>query len=155
MGLLESFALDPPRFGIQWKTASKAFEFRMGSKLQDGTGYYFTIDRTHVYVAQGPALNMLDLITSIQFLRKKTWTTLTPDDIDEVELRHLGKPILYAQREGDRWTDKNHRLVRKDIETLLNGAINAQTQKMIDDPKQATQLKKQIQDHSLSLTKPI
>lgn len=143
-GTLESFALDPPRFGVQWKTGSKAYEFWVGSSLRDGTGYYFTIDKTHVFVANGPALHILDLIKSFQSLRKKTWTNLTIDDVDEITLKQRRKAVLYAQREGNHWTDRKHHVIKKDIDSFLNHALGAQSERMIDDPKQAASLRKLI-----------
>ncbi len=141
-GSLESFDLNPPRFALKWKTPEKDYVIQVGGRLKDLSGYYFTTTGDQVYIARGSSLKLLEMIQSFPFIRKRTWTHLSPDSVDEIEIFHQGKPVLYAQRDGDTWADRNHKMIKRDLDSFLNGSVLAQTKSFIDDEKEAIKLKK-------------
>jgi hypothetical protein len=143
-GSLESFGLEPPRFAVRWSTPQGSHEFRLGSALKDRTGNYFTLDGQSVFVVSGPAVKMLSLIESFQWLRKRSWATLNADNIDEIELSRKGKLLIYAQREGNRWTDRQHRELKQDINSFLINLTATQSDRLVDDATSADRLKKEL-----------
>ncbi len=144
-GSLESLGLDPPQFAIRWTTENTDSEIRIGSPLRDGSGYYFTRDGVQSFVASGSVFKMLGLIDTFDFLRKRTWTLLAADEVDEIHLRGPGKKAIYAQREGSQWTDQEHHTVKKEIGIFLNTLVASQAEKFIDDPMEAKKLKNYVQ----------
>lgn len=152
-GTLESFGLDPPRFAIRWKAnlpgGDRVFELRTGVQAGNSSKVYVTLDGSNVLVGSGSAFRILNLIDSIHTLRNKNWSSIEADDVDEIEFRRKGRSLFYAQRDGNEWTDRRHRPVRKDTETLLSRITDAQAEGLIDNPQKATLLKNWIQNHSV------
>ncbi|MEO7163749.1 MAG: DUF4340 domain-containing protein [Bdellovibrionia bacterium] len=152
-GSLESLGLDPPRFVVRLKTNSNIHEFRIGTLSDDKLGNYFTTDQKKVIIASGSALKMLPMIKNFEYLRDRSWTPFSPDDVDEFILSDRGKPFFYAQREGSQWNDKNHRPItfaaqnkfkesaRQDAESLLKTLTEIQPLGFIDDPVQVEEIK--------------
>jgi hypothetical protein len=143
-GPLESLGLKPPRFAIRLRTQTGLVEFQAGSKVRGQNGYYFTVDGQHAFVATGSTFQMLDMIESAEFLRKRTWTLVSADDIDEIRIRKKNLASLYAQREGNVWTNEKHQPIKKNIETFLSKVTSAQAQKFIDDPVKTKNIQKLI-----------
>lgn len=148
-GPLESFDLNPPRFVIRVTTQKTACELRVGSLLPTRQERYITLDGKKVWLASGGAFfKLLDGIQSIQFLRNRSWTALTVDDVDEMELKRFyspdGRPkgSLYAQRDGDQWTDHRHQVIHPDLNPILNRIITPQAETLIDIPDPTKKLKK-------------
>jgi hypothetical protein len=139
-GSLDSFGLNPPQFAFQWRTESGSFEFQIGSKLHDGKQRYFTIDGEHVYVVNGSALRLIDQIQSYQSLRKQKWINLDVDDVDEIEVYYRNKPALYAQREGDIWTNQQHKPLKQDVNSLLTHLIDTHVAQFVDDHSQSNKI---------------
>lgn len=118
-GTLESLGLDPPRFSIRWVIPRKSFEFHLGSSLKNRPEAFFTLDKHHVYIASGPTIGLLNALEDFQMLRRKIWSSIDFDQVDELEIFHQGKQFLYAQREGDEWTDRHHKVIQKQNVSLL------------------------------------
>lgn len=140
-GTLDSFGLDPPRFSIRWIIPNKSFEFHLGSNLKKSLEAYFTVDKHHVYIASGPSIGLLNALENFQILRRKIWSSLDSDQVDEIEIFHQGKPFLYAQREGDEWTDRRHKVIRKqNISQLLDDLTSSEALDFIDDAHENSKL---------------
>jgi hypothetical protein len=157
-GSLESFGLNPPAFAFRWKTPTHSYELRLGFlvKTQGGNNIerYMTLDGISVHIASGTTLRLIEQIQSIQSLRKKEWTTLDADDIDEIEifrpafhpsLRPVGaktkaKRALFAQREGDRWTNQQHQALSADISSFLIFLSGSPVLQFIDSKTQVRQI---------------
>jgi hypothetical protein len=147
-GPLDSYGLNPPKFAIRWKTHDQTFEFLMGQPAPHDLGTYFSVDGETVYIAKGPAFRMLNMITSFEFLRHRPWTTLSADDIDEIQILKNGKTDWYAQREGDLWTNAAHKKTGRNISKILNSITQTRPLQMVDDKQQAHFIHKEIQKHS-------
>jgi len=146
-GSLESLGLDPPLFSIRWRSGPQDSEIRVGLPLKDGSGTYFSFKGGSPMIATGSTFKMLSFIDSFDFLRRKTWATITADDVDEIQLRVQSRDSLYAQREGTQWTNEKHLPLKKDILKLLNHVTTAQAIEFIDDSVRAESLTKLIQSH--------
>ena len=154
-GSLNSLGLDPPRFVIRLKTNSAIHEFRVGGLSDDKLGnYLITSDQKEVMIASGSALKMLPMISNFEYLRDRSWTPFSADDVDEIILSDQGKPFFYAQREGSQWNDKDHRPItlaiqpklkqtaNKDAESLLRALTEVQSIGFIDDPIQRAHIQR-------------
>lgn len=148
---LESFELAPPHWIVQWKSSqgNQSFQFQLGAQLNQTHGYYWITDGNQIWVAQGSTFKLLERIQSFEDLRKRTWTHLLPDSVDEIELKNQGKPFFYAQREGDQWTDKNHRPVKPDIELILQSTLLANCESFVDETEKAQKLHALLEKKSL------
>ncbi len=150
-GPLESFRLNPPLFAIRIKTEKNALDLQVGSLLHQNQKRYISLDGKIVYIASGTGLELLEMIHSIHFLRKKNWSLFIADDVDEMELTYPSqpqKPKLYAQREGDQWTDQRHQVVPRDFNRILNHITQVQADQLIDNSIQADELRKFIHSSS-------
>jgi hypothetical protein len=141
-GSLESLGLDPPRFAIRWVTPQKSYEFRIGLADRKTFHRYLTVDGKKVFTVSGSTARILESLESFKSLRKRTWSILTADDVDEIELRSQGKAYFYAQREGDAWTDRLHRPVKADVNSLLSDLTTTHILEFVDNPENASELKK-------------
>ncbi len=158
-GALDTYGLNPPQFAIRWVTPEKSWEFRLGAyspasanktQSQSGVstaGYFISLDGKTIYIARSPAFTLLQMIDSVQFIRRNIWTKLTPDDVDEIQIFIRGKQSFYAQREGDRWTNSKHQMIKKNLEAPLQQLVLARTQEFIDDPDLAQSVKKNLENH--------
>ncbi|MEK6579562.1 MAG: DUF4340 domain-containing protein, partial [Bdellovibrionota bacterium] len=116
LGPLTSFGLDPPRFALRWRTPNHSFELRMGDAVQGSESVFYgqissesgLIQATPI-VLKGSAQKLLGYISNFSKIRRLTLSMLTSDDVDEFLLKRQGKIMLFAQRDGDLWTDKKHR----------------------------------------------
>lgn len=147
-GTLESFGLAPPLFAVGFKTASENQEFFVGNAKGDQS--FISFGNT-TYLASGAALKMIRLIRSFQNLRRTSWTTLTPDDIDEIFVSKLGKPLLklYAQREGERWTDIKHQTLQKNMDEFLEQIILSHVSGFNDDAAFFKQIQTKVLEHPI------
>jgi hypothetical protein len=143
-GSLASFQLSPPRFGIQLKTKENFFEFKIGAKIDQHPESYLILGDSDVYIASGSTLRMLDLIQDFSALRKKTWTTLIPDDVDQIELKRNHKVFFYAQREGSLWTSRTHQKLKSDLNSLIQKATRTPTIGFIDHEDTANKIRNVI-----------
>ena len=91
-----------------------------------------------------PRLRLVAELSSFDRLRQRLWSNTAADDFDELELKRKGKPILYAQRERDRWTDRNHKLVKRDAGRILSRLVGATIRGFIDDPLVASKTSEKI-----------
>lgn len=141
-GGLESFGLNPPRFAIQWKVPNRVHELRLGDSLKIPGQSYMTLDGHNVYVASGSAIRLLSMIDSFDSLRKKDWSDLSADDVDEVSVYRSKKAVFYAQREGERWTDRRHRPVRvaTRMSSTLEELVRFRPERLIDEEAEVTRL---------------
>lgn len=141
-GPAESFGLVPPRFALRWL----GNELRIGAPVRDGSESYAQIGE-RVVMVKGAALQMLGVLENFDHLRQIT--LLAPyaaDDFDEVEL-FRGKTLeLYAQREGDSFTDRNHKPVKAKVGELLELLTHARIQTFIDDPAMSQKLSSAVQE---------
>jgi hypothetical protein len=146
-GSMESYGLNPPRFAVQWKLPDRAFELQLGNSLKSPGKSYLTLDGQTIYIASGSAIRLLDLIESFDSLRKKDWSDLRTDDVDQISVYRAGNPVFYAQREGDRWTDRKHQtlLAAADLSGALEEIIRHQPRRMIDDPSEKARIQHKIQ----------
>jgi hypothetical protein len=143
-GTLDSFQLDPPWFGIQWRTSDQAFEIEIGSALKDSEQRFIRLNRKQIYLAQGSSFKLLQHLESFQKLRKSRWSDLNADDIDEVVIQIPGKSKIYAQREGTQWTDKNHRALHQNFDSILSLLTESHSKQIIDQADQARHLQQKI-----------
>lgn len=134
----ESMGLSPARFSLKWRTATAEFKFLLGTPLDHNPARRFIkLEDSPPLIASGSTLAMLDQIRSFDFLRKRTWTLLNADEVDEIELLRGGKSFFYAQREGDLWTDRAHQPIHKrakvDVDALLTQLTGTSVDHFIDD----------------------
>jgi len=141
-GPLSGFLLDPPLFAFRLKTSQGDTEIRVGSAVPHSSSTYLSLDGKKVWIADGFAFRMLGEMSSFSVLRKKTWTQIHDDLIDEVEVFQKGKSILYAQREGAIWTDRVHRHLKSDLNQTLKGLTQSSAQGWIDAAEDASLIKK-------------
>ena len=147
-GPLEALGLDPPLFSLRWETPDSQHELRVGSRLKGKGSSYVQKGTSEPYIGSGSALRLLDLIESFPFLREKSWSIWTSDDVDEIEIKQPGKPVFYAQREGSQWTDRKHKEVKKNMDQFLETLTTAQSLGFIDDPRESDELTKYVEAHS-------
>jgi hypothetical protein len=145
-GTLESFGLNPPRFALQWKLPDRAFELQVGDSPHLGKSYLI-LEGQRIYIGSGSAIRLLELIESFDSLRKKEWSDLRPDDVDEISIYKLGNLLFYAQREGDRWTDQKHRpvLAGSHLSETLEEVIRHRPLQLMDDPGERARIQRHIQ----------
>lgn len=150
-GNLETFRLKPPQYYVKWKTRDRAFEFKLGLKKNDpGNAYLTTPPDSPVWLVQGAAPRMFSLIDSFDSLRRKNWSLLSVDAVDEVEIRGPGLKTLYAQRDGPVWADHSHHPLALagagafKTDDFLKQITGAQAQKILDQPIEIKEWKKKI-----------
>ncbi|OFZ56374.1 MAG: hypothetical protein A2428_01375 [Bdellovibrionales bacterium RIFOXYC1_FULL_54_43] len=150
-GTPESLGLVPPRFAFRWLSKAGEMELRIGNPAGDATqhaemqGLAFASapPNPEIFTIRGSVLKMLAHIASFETLRQRTWATFPADDVDELELftgpSHR-KTLLYAQREGDVWTDRKHKPVKAQVEPFLEWLTTFKVAEFIDDEKLAHKL---------------
>jgi len=142
-GPLANFGLDPARFVLQWKLPDRAIEVRIGDELKDGAGVYAFLPGpppSAVFVANGAAVQMLELVTSFDVLRKRALLTWTSDDVDSIQLSRGNHEILFAQREGNAWGDRKDKKISKpDVAAIVDGLTHLRIKKFIDDLPEVTE----------------
>ncbi|MBI2712017.1 MAG: hypothetical protein HYX41_03995 [Bdellovibrio sp.] len=159
-GSEDAMNLSPPLFQIRWRTRDQEFQFQLGGVAKKDSDKRYVKLNQKLLLAWGSALPLLDQIQSFQYLRQPTWTLVSPDDIDEIELFRSGKPYFYAQREGDRWTDRKHRPVKVGrisdsekhhqwIEEALGQLTEGKVQEYVDNPLTKKELELQFQKTDL------
>lgn len=145
-GNLESYGLDPARIAIRCKLKDNSFEMQFGSSVGRTSKAYFNMSSRpgERWIVSGSALNLLGMIDQFQFLRKKTWLLTHSDDVDEIQVIQNGTLKFFAQREGEHWTDQKHRIIKKDIATLLEKFTSLQIDRFLDDQDEAKTREKWI-----------
>lgn len=165
-GTPESFGLANPVYILRWRVSEprssnaapsdpgtvhaqvfKQYELRLGSPVKGDDGSFQGLYASFgglpgkTFIVQGAMLKMLDMITSFQALRLPTVTTITSDDVDELEVkRPAKKQPFYAQRESSKWVDaKRQPITTMDVDGFLDQATHLRVLKFIDD---AAELKK-------------
>ena len=153
LGPLTSFGLDPPRFALRWRTPNHSFELRMGDAVQGSESVFYgqissesgLIQATPI-VLKGSAQKLLGYISNFSKIRRLTLSMLTSDDVDEFLLKRQGKIMLFAQRDGDLWTDKKHRTIRKiEVGKLLDQLTHIRIKDFVDESNLAREIGEAIQ----------
>lgn len=135
--------LNPPRYALKWEVrepeskTSKTFEAEIGNPVdpknpQSKESFGTFLPDTRILRVDGAALAMLDYLKSFETLRLQTLSPVASDDIDEIEISHGKKRVFYAQREGDRWTNEQHRAWKKDVGAFLERITHLRIQKFVD-----------------------
>ncbi|HLE00498.1 MAG TPA: DUF4340 domain-containing protein [Bdellovibrionota bacterium] len=147
----ESLGLVPPGFAFRWISKAGEMELRIGNPAGDATqhaemqGLAFASapPNPEVFTIRGSVLKMLAHIGSFETLRQRTWATFPADDVDELEL-FIGpsprKSRLYAQREGDVWTDRKHKPLKAQVGPFLEWLTTFKVAEFIDEEKLANKL---------------
>lgn len=164
-GTPESFGLAPPWYDLRWTVAgsTQEHELALGSpaKAQDGSfaGLYGRILQPatgpQTEVMNGSLLKMLELIPDFNALRLQRFVTFESDDVDEIEIYGGASPDvkanlkLYAQREGDHWTDARHKPLSQDLSSWLDQLSHLRIQRFVDDPAEAARLRRQPLLHAI------
>ncbi len=141
---LARFGLDPPSFALRWRTSDgKSHELDIGAQSdpKDG-GAYVRVPKIgdRVFSAQGAALAMLANLTEPQWIRERRFIPVDPDSVEEIS----GPKGFYVQRDGVRWADKKHKPIGRDLDLILDRALHQQIQGFVDDPVEATRLRKKL-----------
>jgi hypothetical protein len=149
-----SFGLNPPRYAIQWqawdKTGQKlkTYQTEIGNPvdLKQGNETYGTFPPSRkIYKVDGAAIAMLDYVKDFLSLRQSQLSPLTSDDVDEIVIENgCGKKLLYAQRDGDRWTNQNHKLWKKDVAGFLERMTHLRIKTFIDSQTQSDPLRNRL-----------
>ena len=148
-GPLGAFHLDPPRYAIQVTDQNKSSQLLIGDPIpnQTSSAYALIPGATTPWIISSPLLPLLRSMSSWKHLRKSTITFETPDDIDEITLLKDKKVILYAQRDGDTWTNESHQRIKPPIDSFLKKLLTTPPANLIEDSLQITQIKTFIQTH--------
>jgi hypothetical protein len=143
----ESFGLGTPGFTLHWKARPAGsenladFELRLGAPAPDNQGVYGQIiqhagvreNEPKVQVFRGAAIQMLSRIETFDSLRHAAWSTMAADDVDEIELK--GPSLaLYAQRDGDHWSDRKHHPLSAPVAEFLEQLTHLRILEFVDDP---------------------
>lgn len=148
-GPIESYGLLPPAFAIRWNGG----ELRVGSPGPEAFERFaeFRLDgkigsTPAIYRVKGSALEMLQHLESFTSVRQAVLVSpLTSDEVDELEVSKTGRNgKFYAQREGDVWTDRRHKPVRKDIDAFLETLTHARIQEFVDDRVAAEEIARKV-----------
>jgi hypothetical protein len=156
-----NYGLNPPRYEIQWQVMNletqklDSYELQIGnpttqSKTPDptaeGNGESFSIfpPSSDIYEANGASMAMLDFLKGFSTLRRETLSPIDSDDVDEIRVEKAGVKTLYAQRDGDKWTDEKHHPVKADVTSFLDRVTHLRILQFIDDTAQAQTLKKSL-----------
>jgi hypothetical protein len=142
------FGLYPPRYVIQWQALDagthqpRTFEIRIGSPVDPerapyGESFGILPPSPDIYRVNGATMAMLEYLKNFSGLRQEVLSTLESDDVDELELKQNARKLLYAQREGDRWTDEKHHRVKANAAALLDRITHLRIARFIDDPIEA------------------
>ena len=146
----ESQGLARPIFAIRWTTGTKEnrqeHELKLGALVQDQSsrGARFAAIRSmnqpeKVLVINGSVLKLLQHLDSFTTLRHAEWATEHIDDVDEAEFKVNGMLTLYAQREGESWTDRNERPLQFDVTGALQKILRARIIEFIEEPRSLAQ----------------
>ncbi|MEK6705505.1 MAG: DUF4340 domain-containing protein [Bdellovibrionota bacterium] len=147
-GPIESFGLLPPVFYLEWRTnkADKAEQWRLKLGLPEG-GKPFCIASAHamadsaVLTCTGAAIKMLDILDSFTAVRHRALSTITSDDVEEIEIFYGNKKsVFFAQREGLDWTNRKHRRLKANIDAFLDGVTHTRIKEFVDDPDETLRL---------------
>ncbi len=142
-GPAASFGLEPPRFALRWD----AGEVRIGSPTEHAEAYAVlpTLSPGRTYKVKGAALQMLSHLENFEYLRRQTFPTFGSDDVFEIEIKGGGKAPFYAQREGETWTDRKHRKLKKDAQFLVDQLSHARIKKFVDDGAESASIRKRFE----------
>lgn len=134
-----SFGLEPPHSAIRWRSGEQSFEVHFGEAGPKSQGRFARRPNNDVWIVSGATLGMLGTIESFDGLRKRTLTTLSSDDIDEVEVRVGGKQVFYAQRLSDGWANAKEMAYPEDFEDRLEGILKHPVEEFVDDAAKAAE----------------
>ena len=87
-------------------------------------------------------MSMLDFLKGFSTLRRETLSPIDSDDVDEIRVEKAGVKTLYAQREGDKWTDEKHRPVKADVAAFLIGSPICASFNLSTMPRKRRRLRK-------------
>ena len=152
---LKALGLAPPQFALRWRTLKGTQEIKVGTPSKDQSHVNITWDNKTAWLASGTFFTILSQIQSWQSLRAPTWVTESPDDIEEITIKTPKKTLFYAQRDGDRWDDASHHLIRIDVDQALDSLLQHPWKSLIDLSTELIPLQKIIQerpDYSITLS---
>ena len=132
-----SFALEPPIMGLKMSGGGKTYGINFGMPAPKNSGSYAYLPgppASRVIVANGSVLEMLNMVNQFDVLRRRTLSTLTSDEVDEVELWRGKKKLIYAQRQGDDWADSKQKKMRIPIQDVVEALTHLRIKSFVDDP---------------------
>ncbi len=147
-GPLESLGLATPRFALQWQStdSTQGFEVRIGTPKRGTGDAYAWVPGQPPFLVNGATLQMLEHLTHLSVLRNRLLAGgVGADEIEVIELK--GNSPFYAQREGAKWTDRSHKLLRKNIQAWIEGVAHARVSRFIDDASEAEKGRQAINAH--------
>ncbi len=156
-GPAASYGLEPPQFAIRATIASddstgadRVIELLIGTAARgtDSEEQFTRFARVPAYaqtmIIHGAAIQMLQMMTGFDSLRKKTVLTFSSDDVDELILNQgspeSAKEKLYTQRDGDSWTDRKHQPSKLGVRDRLDGLTHLRVREFVDDSERASKL---------------
>jgi hypothetical protein len=168
-GTPESFGLVPPLFSFRWKVAEphqgaapagsdtlqvqvfKDYELRLGSPVKGSDGNFEGLYASFggvpgkIFIVQGAMLKMLELVPNFQSLRLPTLSTISSDDVDELEVkRPSAKAAFYAQRESGQWVNAKHKAIQANVDAFLDQATHLRILHFIDSPTEIKSAESQL-----------
>lgn len=136
-----------PTFALRWNEAGGIpHTLELGSPSPDGGGWFALLadGASAVEIVSGSVPALLAHLDSFEALRRTRWSTVPADDIDEIEVRVRTKTRFYAQRDGDHWSDREHRKLPSNVQELLSGLMTAEVSRFLDDSSEAESARAQI-----------
>jgi hypothetical protein len=129
---------------LQWKVEGKEFELRVGLPTNGGKSVYAWVPGQAAFNASGATLQMLDYLSGINAVRLKNWVGVPEDEVDEIE-----SGDFYAQRDGDEWSDKNHKKLKASlhVKDWLEKLTHERVMSYVDDAEKAKKLRAQIESN--------
>ncbi len=150
-GPASSYGLEPPQFALRTTITpdtgsggpDRVLDLLIGTAArgtdsqEPSTRFARVPPFSQTMVVHGAAIQMLEMMTSFDSLRKRTVLSFSSDDVDELTLVQAGKEKLYAQRDGDTWTDRKHRKSKSSIREKLDSLTHLRIREFIDDADRA------------------
>ncbi|MGZ3687539.1 MAG: DUF4340 domain-containing protein, partial [Bdellovibrionota bacterium] len=147
----ESFGLSPPWFAVRMEGGGSVREIRLAAPELGKPPVFaqFPRDSEQVVQVEGAAIQMLKFIENFEVIRQRTLLTISSDEVDELELRKKGKEYFYAQRDGAKWTNRQHRPIAVNVNDLLDSLTHARVQQFLDNSEETRKLAAEA-DHANS-----
>ncbi len=117
-----SYGLDRPLFRIQWTSAGREQEIRIGAEDGPGGTVFAQVGSKSdapVILIRGASVRMLGQLDRFEKIRERRLLTFELDDVDEIFV-DWGKGKRYFQRQGEFWADpKNVRFRGVQLEQVI------------------------------------
>lgn len=117
--LLARAGLESPKVTLELSSPGKTRWVQIGSQDPVDACTWITTspsrsaEPSQLSCVSGNAFSMLTLLEDFEKLRKRSWTLIQIDSVDEMEIHPENDRPFYAQREGSDWADRNHSILKK------------------------------------------